>query len=97
MNILVTGGAGYLKSVLIPKLQMPGHKTRVVDLGYFGDGHLPTLQMGVELIRDDLRQISDSAFLERLMEGADWILQAVAEAEKAFGAAVYRSRSEIVY
>jgi nucleoside-diphosphate-sugar epimerase len=78
MNVLVTGGAGYLGSVLIPKLLVRGHKARVVDLGYFGVGHLRTLQPGVELIRDDLRQISDSAFLERLMEGTDCILHLAA-------------------
>src|SRR3954464_1814411 len=78
MNILVTGGAGYLGSVLIPKLLVRGHKTRVVDLGYFGIGHLRGLQPGVELIREDLRRISDSEFRDQLLEDTDCILHLAA-------------------
>ena len=78
MNVLVTGGAGYLGSVLIPKLLVRNHKVRVVDLGYFGVAHLRALRPGVDLIRDDLRQITDSGFLQRLMEGVDCILHLAA-------------------
>jgi nucleoside-diphosphate-sugar epimerase len=60
MNILVTGGAGYLGSVLLPKLLARGHRVRVIDLGYFGVSHLRSLRRSVELIREDIRVFCDA-------------------------------------
>ena len=45
MRILVAGGAGYLGSVLIPKLVERGYAVDVVDLFWFGN-HLPN-EIGV--------------------------------------------------
>ena len=78
MNILVTGGAGYLGSVLIPKLLLRGHHVRVVDIGYFGVGHLRSLQPSVELIREDLRRVQDRASLASLLDGIDSIVHLAA-------------------
>ena len=36
MRVLVTGGCGYIGSVLIPKLRASGHSVMFVDIGWFG-------------------------------------------------------------
>jgi nucleoside-diphosphate-sugar epimerase len=79
MKILVTGGAGYLGSVLAPKLLMRGHTVRVIDIGYFGLGHLRGLQPAVELVRGDLRRvIKDAAFREELLKDCECIIHLAA-------------------
>jgi nucleoside-diphosphate-sugar epimerase len=78
MNVLVTGGGGYLGSVLVPKLLVRGHKVRVVDIGYFGLGHLRGLQPSIEVIRDDLRRVEDHGYLDRLLDGMDCVLHLAA-------------------
>ena len=40
MRVLITGGAGYIGSVLTPMLIDHGHRIRVVDAGWFGLGHV---------------------------------------------------------
>ena len=37
MVILVTGGAGYVGAVLIPKLLSAGYNVKVIDLYLYGD------------------------------------------------------------
>jgi len=54
MKILVAGGAGYLGSVLVPKLIERGYDVDVVDLFWFGN-HLPS-QAGI--IRKDIFDIT---------------------------------------
>lgn len=59
-KILVTGGAGYLGAVLVPKLLKRGYRVRVLDLFLYGDQTLfpkefvETKQL--ELLKLDLRQ-----------------------------------------
>lgn len=79
MNILVTGGAGYVGSVLVPKLLTRGHTVRVLDIGYFGTGHLESLRPPVDLIREDLRLVvSNPELLHELVSGCDCIIHLAA-------------------
>src|SRR5206468_4309165 len=70
MKLLIAGGAGYLGSVLIPKLLERGYKVDVVDLFWFGN-HLPR-QVGVlnkdifTLSAEDLEPYDQVVFLAGL-------------------------------
>ena len=57
MNILVTGGAGYVGSVLLPELIKDGHSIKCLDRFFFGIDYLSQKQFEgkIELIRDDIR------------------------------------------
>jgi nucleoside-diphosphate-sugar epimerase len=79
MRVLVTGGAGYLGSVLVPKLIGRGHQVRIVDLGYFGLDHLKRISPAPQVVREDLRAIMTSARLGReLLEGCDAVIHLAA-------------------
>ena len=72
-NVLVTGGAGYVGSVLVPKLLAKGHHVKVLDLYIYGDDTLNTVKnnSSLEQIRGDIR---DRALLERIIPGTDAII-----------------------
>ena len=57
MTILVTGGGGYVGSVLIPSLIQEGHFVKCLDRFFFGDEFLSSQKFkeNLELIRDDIR------------------------------------------
>ena len=79
MKILVTGGAGYLGSVLVPKLLARGHQVRVLDVGYFGIGHLRSLLMPVEIIQEDIRWlVSEPEFCQKVLDDCDCIIHLAA-------------------
>ena len=60
MKILVTGGAGYVGSVVIPKLIEDGHYVKCLDRFFFGKEFLSQekFQGKLELINDDIRSVS---------------------------------------
>src|SRR3970040_1546293 len=53
MRVLVTGGAGYVGSVLVPVLLERGYDVRVVDIRLFGTDHLP---QETEVVLGDVMQ-----------------------------------------
>lgn len=55
MKILIAGGAGYVGSVLIPKLIDRGYKVDVVDLFWFGN-HLPP---NVSILNKDIFELTE--------------------------------------
>jgi nucleoside-diphosphate-sugar epimerase len=57
MQILITGGAGYIGSVLTKELLTAGHKVRCLDRFFFGIESLADVAShpDLELIRDDIR------------------------------------------
>jgi len=65
MRILVTGGAGYIGSVLVPKLLARGHQVRVLDRMFWGLPHYAG-EPGVELINADVRRLPES-----VLDGVD--------------------------
>ena len=72
-SVLVTGGAGYVGSVLIPKLLTAGHKVRVLDTYYFGQQSLAGVRGHAHLseIKDDLR---DQATVDAALVGCDAVI-----------------------
>ena len=73
MRILVTGGAGYLGSILIPMLLNADHRVTVLD--NFLYGQVPFLDLcghpGLEIIRDDVRHM---AGLRRALAAQDAVI-----------------------
>jgi Nucleoside-diphosphate-sugar epimerases len=72
MRILVTGGAGYIGSVMVPELLRAGHQVTVLDNLMFEQ--TPLLDVcymdGFEFVRGDVR---DTGLVKRLMRDAEAI------------------------
>jgi nucleoside-diphosphate-sugar epimerase len=58
-RVLVTGGAGYIGAVLCGMLVERGYDVRVVDRLYWGRGPLDRWKEHVEVIKGDVRAMSD--------------------------------------
>jgi nucleoside-diphosphate-sugar epimerase len=57
MNILMTGGCGYIGTVLTEKLLADGHKLKVIDTQWFGN-HLKA-HPNLSVLKEDIRNIDD--------------------------------------
>src|ERR1700690_4124058 len=67
-RVFVTGGAGYIGSLLVPKLLDRGYKVTSYDISYYGDNFLPKNNPNLQVIRGDIR---DTAKLARAIPGHD--------------------------
>ena len=72
-KVLVTGGAGYVGSVLVPKLLQANYGVRVLDLYIYGEHVLDNVKNhpNLEEIKGDIRDIK---LLEEVMLGCDSVL-----------------------
>jgi nucleoside-diphosphate-sugar epimerase len=70
-KVLVTGGAGYVGCVLVPKLLEAGHEVIVYDLMLFGADGLPTDDERLRVVKGDIR---DAAHLSKELEGVDEVI-----------------------
>lgn len=72
-TVLVTGGAGYVGAVLIPKLIAKGYSVRVLDLYLFGEHIWGDLEKNpnLEQFKGDIR---DQALLRRILPGCDAVI-----------------------
>ena len=72
-TVLVTGGAGYVGSVLIPKLLLQGYSVKVLDLYIYGEDVLSSVKDNPRLkqVKGDIR---DDNLLERELEGVDAVI-----------------------
>ncbi len=73
MQVLVTGGAGYVGAVLVPKLLAVGHRVRVLDTYYFGTDVLAGSRQNPNFseVQGDLR---DVATVDRAMKGCNAVI-----------------------
>lgn len=73
MNILVTGGAGYIGSILIPMLLSEGHNVTVVDNFFYEQSSLldQCLNPRLHIIRGDVR---NRHLIEEVIRGKDYII-----------------------
>ena len=70
MNILITGGAGYVGSKLVPKLLDLGNKVTVLDLMIYGEDVLEK-HKNLKKIKGDIRDIN---LLERVLPSHEAVI-----------------------
>ncbi len=68
-TILVTGGAGYIGSVLVPRLLARGYDVRVLDRMYWGEEPLADVIDRIEVVLADVREMPATA-----LDGVDAVI-----------------------
>jgi nucleoside-diphosphate-sugar epimerase len=73
MKLLISGGAGYLGSILVPALLAEGHHVTVVDNFLYGQASLNhcCYRQDFEVVRGDVR---DESLMKKLLAEADIII-----------------------
>jgi nucleoside-diphosphate-sugar epimerase len=76
-SVFVTGGAGYIGSILSRQLLQHGHQVTVFDRLFFGPGSLAELRSEprFKLVQGDIR---DEALLESILPGHDTVIHLAA-------------------
>jgi nucleoside-diphosphate-sugar epimerase len=70
-NVLLTGGAGYVGSLLAPQLIDLGYAVTVYDIMYFGDDFLPKKHSQLKVVQGDIR---DTHKLAQALRGIDAVI-----------------------
>ena len=70
-NVLVTGGAGYVGSLLVPQLLELGYRVTAYDSMYFGDHFLPKGNPNLKVVKGDIR---DAAKLAQEFKGIEAVI-----------------------
>ncbi len=60
-RLFITGGAGYVGSVLVPRLLSRGYPVTVYDINYYGDEFLPKNNAALTVIQGDIRDTNKLA------------------------------------
>jgi nucleoside-diphosphate-sugar epimerase len=58
-RVLITGGAGYVGSRLVPQLLAAGHQVIILDAMFYGDSFLPKTDPNLIIIKGDIRNIEN--------------------------------------
>ncbi len=70
-HVLITGGAGYVGSLLTPQLLDMGYKVTVYDIMFFGEEFLPSSHPNLRVIQGDIR---DAGKLSEAFQGVDKVI-----------------------
>ncbi len=70
-HVLITGGAGYVGSLLTPQLLALGYQVTIYDTLFFSDKFLPKSNPRLKIIEGDIR---DTAHLSRAFQGVDTVI-----------------------
>lgn len=72
-HVLVTGGAGYIGSVLVPRLIDDGYRVSIYDKYYFGNGHLDKYKKKASFIKGDIQSLAPN-----ILKGVDAVIHLAA-------------------
>ena len=56
-NVLITGGAGYCGSILVPKMLSAGYRVTVYDIQYYGYDFSELDNTNLSVVKGDIRDI----------------------------------------
>jgi nucleoside-diphosphate-sugar epimerase len=72
-SVLVTGGAGYVGSRLVPKLLEAGHRVTVLDLYLYGEDVLKAVR-GDERLTEVKGDLRDATVIQKALRGCDAVI-----------------------